>query len=238
MSALLELDRVSKRYRQGPHQVEVLREVSLELHAGELLAVWGPRGSGRSTLMRIAAGIEEPDAGVVRFREREMSTRAGTHMCAVAYCQAKFRSLDGQVVLEELIASQLALGVRPSQARARALGALERVGARGCEERRPSDLDRAEGVRVGIARALLQRPALLVVDEPTTKVEPLERDRVLELLRSFCGEGVAVLMSVDKGASLFAADRALSLADGVLRGHITPELAPVVPLPLPLRLSG
>jgi ABC-type multidrug transport system ATPase subunit len=91
-------------------------------------------------------------------------------------------------------------------------------------------------VRVSLARALLQEPALVVIDEPTTKVEPLERDRVLELLRSLSDDGIAVLMAVDRGASLFAADRALSLADGVLRGHVAPELAPVVELPL--RVSG
>ncbi|MCL2770121.1 MAG: ATP-binding cassette domain-containing protein [Solirubrobacterales bacterium] len=234
--SLLQLDHVGKRYRYGARELEVLRAVSLEIDERELIAIWGPRDSGRSTLLRIAGGIEAPDTGQVWFRGRAMRV-GGTEMPGgIAYCQSTFRSLEGQRVLEELIAAQLALGIRASGARARASETLERVGARTCEARRPCELDRSEAVRVSLARALLQEPALLVVDEPTTRVEPLERDRVLELLRSLSDDGIAVLMAVDRGASLFAADRALSLADGMLRGHVAPELAPIVELPL--RLSG
>jgi len=137
-------------------------------------------------------------------------------------------------VLEELIAAQLALGVRSSGARCRASQALERAGAGACAARRPAELDRAESVRVAIARALLQEPAMLIVDEPTTGVEDLERVRILELLRSLTAEGIAILMSVDKGNGLFAADRALSLSEGRLRGHLAPEVAQVLPMPLRL----
>jgi ABC-type lipoprotein export system ATPase subunit len=233
---LLELEHITKRYRHGARQIDVLLDVSLELHERELLAVWGPRGSGRSTLLRIAAGIEAPDRGEVRFHGRHLLAGATVIGSGVAYCQPTLRSPEAQVVIEEMVASQLALGVRPAGARARAWAALERVGAGRCGERRPTELDRAETVRVGIARGLLQEPSLLLIDEPTTSVAPLERDSVLELLHSLSREGVAVLMTLDSGVGLFAADRALSLADGILRGHAAPELAPVVELPL--RLSG
>jgi len=232
VSALLELERVSKRFRHGARQVEVLREVSLQVHERELIAVWGPAGSGRSTLLRIVAGIEAPDDGWVRFRGRDLRLGVGALGGGVAYCQYSFRGVEGMSVFDEVIAAQLALGLRASHARDRAVAALERSGAWECAPRRPAELDRGEAVRVSIARALLQNPSLLVIDEPTTRVEPLERDRVLELLRSLGGEGIAVLMSVDKGASLFAADRALSLSDGALRGDAVPELAQVVHLPL------
>lgn len=233
---LLELRRVSKSYRRGPRRVEVLREVSLELHEQEMVSVWGPRDSGRSTLLRIAGGIEAPDSGAVIFGGRELVVGGGAVNRGIAYCQSTFRGLDGHAVLDELIAAQLALGVRHAGARTAARVALERTGAHGCEQRRPHELDRAEAVRVGIARALLQEPSVLVIDDPTTRVEPLERDRILELLRSLAQDGRAILMSVDRGASLFAADRALSLADGALRGHASPELAKVVELPV--RASG
>lgn len=230
---MLALDHIGKRYRRGVRSIEVLRDVSLEVHEREVVAVWGPRSSGRSTMLRIAAGIEAPDCGVVRFRGDELRLGAGAIAGGIAYCQPSFRSLEGRMVLEELIAAQLALGVRLSQARTCAWQTLERVGAKGCETRRPYELSRAEAVRVGIARALLQDPALLVVDEPTTGVEDLERDPILELLRSLTEEGIGVLMTLDKGVGLFAADRALSLSHGRVRGHVVPELAPVVPLPMP-----
>jgi ABC-type ATPase involved in cell division len=105
-----------------------------------------------------------------------------------------------------------------------------------CGARHPYELSRAEAVRVAIARALLQQPALMVVDEPTTGVEDLERDPILELLRSLTEDGTAILMSLDKGIGLFASNRARSLSHGQLRGHLVRELAPVVELPL--RMSG
>lgn len=233
---MLEIEHIGKRFRHRARHVEVLRDVSLEVHAGEVVAVWGPRNSGRSTLLRIAAGIEAPDSGTVRFRGRRLLLGGGAVRHGIAYCQVMARGLEGQCVVEELIAAQLALGVRSSGARTRASEALDRAGAGHCGTRWVSELDRAEAVRVGIARAMLQEPALLVVDEPTTGVEDLERNRILDLLRSIAEEGTAVLMSVDKGNGLFAADRALSLSEGELRGHLVPEVAQVVELPL--RVSG
>lgn len=146
------------------------------------------------------------------------------------------RSGEGRLVLQELIAAQLALGVRAASARARSIEALERVSVRECEGHRPYELSCAEGVRVAIAGALLQEPSLIVIDEPTTGVDAVERDKILELLRSLAGEGVGILMSLDKGIGLFAADRALALSEGRLRGHVAPEVAQV--LPMPLRVSG
>ncbi|MCL2770565.1 MAG: ATP-binding cassette domain-containing protein [Solirubrobacterales bacterium] len=233
---MLELERISKRYRNGARDIEVLRDVSLELHEREVIAVWGARRSGRSTLLRIAAGVEAPDVGTVRFAGRHLALGGGAVAGGIAYCAPAARSLEGQLVLEELIAAQLALGTRPSGARARAVGALERAGAFDCQARRPHELDSAEAARVAIARALLQEPSLLVIDEPTTGVEAQERDRILELLRSLSKDGIAILMSLDKGIGLFAADRALAVGEGRLRGHVAPELAPIVELPL--RLSG
>jgi ABC-type multidrug transport system ATPase subunit len=233
---VLELHHIGKRYRRGVRSIEVLRDVSLEVDEREVVAIWGPRSSGRSTLLRIAAGIEAPDAGAVRFRGRPLVPGCGAIAGGIAYCQPTLRSVEAQVVLEELIAAQLALGVRLSEARARASQVLERVQASHCEERHPYELSRAEAVRVAIARALLQEPALMIVDEPTTGVEDLERDPILELLRSLTEDGTAILMSLDKGIGLFASDRALSLSHGQLRGNLARELAPVVELPQ--RMSG
>lgn len=234
--SLLQLQHVSKGFRRGTRHVEVLRDISLELHQSEVVAIWGPGRSGRSTLLRIAGGIEAPDEGCVQFKGRELLVGGGAVPAGIAYCHTTIRNPEGQAVLEELIAAQLALGVRPQSARRRAWEAVERVGVRDCEARRPFELDRAEEVRVALARALLQEPSVLLIDEPTKGVVPLERERILELLRSLTQDGVAVLMTLDRGVGLFGADRPLSLAEGRLRGHVAPELASVVELPL--RVSG
>jgi len=235
MSALLELDRVSKCYRNGSLRQEALREVSLELHAGELVVVWGLRHSGRSTLLRIAAGVQASDCGEVRFAGQKL-TGGGALREGIAYCVRGFHGSRGQPVIEELIFSQLALGASPAQAKQRAWSALERLGAAGCAQLRPNELDSAEAIRVSIARTLVRKPSLLVVDEPTSGVELLQRTAIFALLRSLTEEGMAVLTTVGDSTGLYGADRVLALSNGQLRGHVAPEMAQVVELPL--RLSG
>lgn len=232
---LLELDHVAKRCREGKQELEVLTDVSLELHEGEMVTVWGYSRAGRTTLLRVAAGIAAPDAGAVRFRGADL--RCATAITrGLAYCRPALCGGAGESVREALVYAQLARGVTSAEARTRAFGALERAELGHCAERALGELDGAEVVRLSIAAALVQQPALLVVDEPITNVELLERDRILALLRSLRDEGLAVLTCVDRGTGLFGADRALSLSGGELRGHVAPELAPVVELPL--RMSG
>jgi putative ABC transport system ATP-binding protein len=233
---LLDLEHITKGYGQGARRKEVLREVSVQVHEHELVAIWGPARSGRSTLLRVAAGIEAPDNGVVCFRGRPLGPGGVGIAGGVAYCRPTLRSSEGQVVLEELIAAQLALGVRQAQAKARARDALERVQATNCEGQRPSELERGEEVRVAIARALLQDPAVLLIDDPIKGVDPRERDRILQLLHSLSRERASIMITIDSGVGLGASDRALSLGEGRLRGHLAPQLAPVVELPL--RMSG
>ncbi len=226
---LLELEHVSKRYGRGSQKRFALRDVSLEIDAGELVAVWGRRCSGRSTLLRVAAGVETPDKGTVRFEERDLTERE-ERRGGIRYCRKEFRPVDGRLVLDQLVTSQLTRGVSASLARSRAHDALQRAGAERSTSLRPNELDRTEAVRVVIARALAHQPKLLVIDEPTLGVDLLDRDRILILLRSLADDGMAVLMSAGEMPCL-SGSRALALSDGELRGEPTlPELAPVVPL--------
>ncbi|MGC2373977.1 MAG: ATP-binding cassette domain-containing protein [Solirubrobacteraceae bacterium] len=226
---LLEVEHVGQRHRRGTHERVVLRDVSLELDSGELVAIWGLRRSGRSTLLRIAAGIEPPDAGAVRFAGRDLA-RDGVLGSGIGYCWRRLGDPEAGGVLDELVVAQLAWGVPLSTARSQALAALERVGAEQCDARVLRELDTAETMRVMVARALVLQPSLLVIDEPTAGVDLLARDGILSLLRSLADEGIAVLTSTGEATALSGADRALSLTEGDLRGSFAPELAPVVPL--------
>ncbi|HXP99875.1 MAG TPA: ATP-binding cassette domain-containing protein [Solirubrobacteraceae bacterium] len=228
--SLLELEHVSHRYRRGAHERVVLDDISLTLEAGELLAVWGLRRSGRSTLLRVAAGIEPPDTGVVRFEGQDLARGPDALGIGIGYCRSA--PLDGEArgVLDELIAGQLARGVPHPEAQSRAFAALERTGAVGCAPHGLHELDGGESVRVCLARTLTLDPSLIVIDEPTKGVDLLERDAILALLRSLADEGIALLVSASEATALSGADRALSLSDGELRGSLRPELALVVPL--------
>jgi putative ABC transport system ATP-binding protein len=229
--SLLELEGVGKRYGRGSSERVILRDVSLELNAGELVAVWGLRRSGRSTLLRVAAGVEPADEGVVRFAGRDLAARRGNGLGrAIGYCRKTFRTAEAQSVLEEVMVGLLARGTSPALAHARARSALERTGAEHCATLKPNGLDGAEAVRVAIAQALSHGPGLLVIDDPTVGVDLLARDGILLLLRSLADDGIAVLTTTAEASSLSGADRALSLGEGVLNGSPGPELASVMPL--------
>jgi ABC-type sugar transport system ATPase subunit len=227
--SLLELERVSKCYGRLNERV-ALRDVSLQIEAGEMVAVWGMRRSGRSTLLRIAAGVEPPDTGVVRFEGHDLSDRRGERLGdGIGYCRRTFRPSEGQLVRDHLIVGLLARGVSLSLAASRARAALERVEMGRCATLRPSELDCAEAVRVAIARALAFAPRLLLIDEPTIGVDMLARDGILLLLQSLAQEGMAILASTGESPGLSGA-RALTLSEGELHGRRARELATVVPL--------
>jgi ABC-type multidrug transport system ATPase subunit len=228
---LLVLERVGKHHREGPRERVVLRDASLELDAGELGVVWGQRRSGRSTLLRVAAGIELADSGSVRFDGRELAAeRHGLLGDEIGFCQKTFGYDLALSVVEVVAVALLARGVEQHEARERARAALERTGAAGCAAMAPAALDCAETVRVELARALALAPRLLVVDEPTKGVELLERDEILLLLRSLADDGLAVLASTGESTVLAGCDRALTLDDGELHSTGAPELAEVLPL--------
>ncbi len=228
---LLALEHVSKRYRDGLHERVVLEDACLQIDPGELAVVWGPRRSGRSTLLRVAAGMEAPDTGAVRFAGRDLAGHGEEVMgVGIGYVRRTVRSAEGQTALEETTVGLLARGIAPRAARARAQAALERTGAARYGALRLGELDEAEAVRVGLARTLALGPRLLVVDEPVKGVDLLQRDPILALLRTLADEGIAVLASAGEATGLSGADRAYALSDGELRGSPRPELAPVVPL--------
>lgn len=232
--SLLTFENVSKSYSSGLGERVVLHDASLEINHGELVTIWGRRRSGRSTLLRIAAAMEAPDAGIVRFEGRDSTARRSAMLGAgIGYCRKSFHPADGQTVLEHLEIGQIARGISSSSARSRAIAALERVDAGQGAALRLSELDSAEAVRVAIARALAHEPKLLVIDEPTIGVDLPARDPILLLLRSLANEGVAVLASTGETTGLSGVDRAFSLSKGELRGTSTPGLAPVVPLRRP-----
>ena len=228
--SLLELEHVQKRYGHGAGSVAILRDVSLELESGEMIAVWGMRRSGRTTLLRVAAGIEPPDAGTVRFAGRELGDRRCELLGSqIAYCRKSFRASEGRLVLDHLMVAQLARGLAPSLALRGARNALERVGAEAFATRRPHELDCAERIRVAIARGLTLEPSVLMIDEPTVGVDLLARDEILRLLRSLAEDGMALVTTTGETTGLSGA-RALTLSEGELHGGRRSGLAPVIPL--------
>lgn len=226
--SLLSIDHVQLL---DPHDSQrlLLDDICLQLDGGELVAVWGKRRSGRSSLLRLACGLLQPRSGVVHFDGRRLRgpSKIGD---GIAYCPGGLHVGEAWSARRELVEVQLARGVPRRKAIARAHAALERAGAQELSERLLRSLRGAEQVRVMLALALTSAPKLLLVDDVVAGVSPIERKPILRLLRSLADEGLAVLSSTDEAPALAGADRALTLSDGRLHGRLAPELAEVLPL--------
>jgi ABC-type lipoprotein export system ATPase subunit len=228
---LLSLEWVTKRYVRAGRERTALTEAWLQVDPAELVAVWGRRRSGRTTLLRVAGGLDRPDEGAVRFDGRDLRhDRDGVLGDQIGYVRTSFNAAHGERVVDHVALGMLARGVQLDRARGRADAVLERAGVADCADLGPYELGTAEIARVAIARAMVAEPRLLLVDEPTKGVDLSERDGILTLLRSIADEGVAVLMTVSEATELSGADRALSIAAGELRGAAAPAEARVVPL--------
>jgi ABC-type multidrug transport system ATPase subunit len=227
--SLLALEHATKRFTSGQRETLALHDASLELAAGECVAIYGLRRSGRTTLLRVAAGILPLDEGVVRFDGRDVADRSGGALgVQIGYCSPIFDPAHGGSVTDHVAVALLARGVGRTRACARAEDALERVGASDCAHLDPRELRGDELVRAGIARALVTEPALLLLDEPTSGVDLSQREALLALLRTLADAGAAVLMTV--GEPLAGPDRVLALDGGRLRGDAVADQTAVVAL--------
>jgi ABC-type lipoprotein export system ATPase subunit len=229
--SLLTLERISKRYRHGRREVTALDDVSLAIAPGELVAIWGVPRSGRTTLLRIAAGLEQPDGGAVRFRgETVLGGHEDGLPAGIGYVQVGLGGVGGESIADHVAMPLLARGTAPETARARALLQLERVGAAGCADLQARELEPTERVRVAIAQALVTGPRLLLVDDPTRHVDLLEREMVLLLVRSIADGNVAVLMTTGEAMGVSGVDRALTISGGIVRSESSAGPANVVAL--------
>jgi ABC-type multidrug transport system ATPase subunit len=226
--SVLKLIGVSKTYRRGRRERAALSGISLEVAEGEFVAVVGQRRSGRTTLLRVAGGIEPPDEGRVLFDGRDLGRRRPGE--EIGFVHTHFVESNGELVREHVSMPLVARGLSLPAAGARVEGILERFGALGCADLEPRDLDAAELIRVRLARALLVPPRLLLVDEPVTGVDLVHRDSILKFLRATADQGIAVLMTVSDVTEITGVDRAVSISHGKLHGDSRPREAEVLPL--------
>lgn len=246
MGELLTLQGVSKGYRRGGRRLRVLAEVSLELGLGEVGAVVGSRNEGKTTLLKIAAGIEQPDAGEVhlggvsltRLADKERSRLLGTE---IAWTNREGTGVRLEVL--DYLALPLALGRRLGRREARTLatGALERVGAVGLAKRRWTELSDWERVLVGLARGIVCRPRLLVVDSVIDGLGMRRTREAGELLLALAAElECGVLMSSSDLEAALIADRVWSLERGRLSllSEQPAAEAEIIEFPRPARADG
>jgi ABC-type lipoprotein export system ATPase subunit len=218
---LLSVEHVGKTHWVGPYEKRVLVDVSLGMRAGELFGVWGAQRSGKSTLLRIAAGLEQPDVGRVRFDGRDLATlpkaqRDRLRLGDVGLVRGEGPQSTAFTVLQ-YVAMPLLDRLTRREALARALAMLRRVDVAECRDARWNQLSDGEQTLVDLAHGLVREPRLLLVDDPTAGLDTLQQKEVLELLRRVArDQRVAVLVTSSVLSAVTAAHEAFTLSDGRL----------------------
>ena len=214
--AVLTASALRKTYISGSQRLEVLRDVGLEVRAGESVSIRGESGSGKSTLLNLLSGLDSPDGGTIHW--------AGTPPTAARRAEFLGMVFQSFYLIPELDAEQnvlMAARIRrrpgaPERARAREL--LSRVGLAQRTHHLPMQLSGGERQRVAVARALVNSPKLLLADEPTGNLDEHTGDAVIELLLALCRETATALVLVTHNvAHAKKTNRSLFLHDGVLR---------------------
>ncbi len=211
---------VTRRYGEGSTAVDALRGVSLEVEAGQLVAVMGPSGSGKSTLMHILAGLDKPTSGSVTIADNELTTLADAKLTRLRREHIgfvfQFFNLLPMLTAEENVVLPLSIaGEKPDRRWLDEL--LGKTGLADRRSHRPSELSGGQQQRVAIARALVSRPTILFADEPTGNLDSKTSGEILELLRDSVAEyGQTTVMVTHEARAAAIADRILFLADGLI----------------------
>ena len=213
-------DEVGRTYDVYGRFVQALSGVSASFHAGRFTAVSGPSGSGKSTLLRILAALDVPTEGEVVVCGAELSTlgpraRRRVRRTDVAFLyQNPSENLVSYLTVEQHVRVSAELrGARAVDAGA----ALERVGIAHAEKRRPHELSGGEQQRLAVAGALVVRPRLLLLDEPTAELDHDNGALIVELLHGAARDGTAVVVSSHDPVVVDAADDVVELVDGRVR---------------------
>lgn len=220
-SAALELAHVTLRLGDGDAQVTALDDVTLAVAPGELVAVLGPSGSGKSSLLAAAGGLTRPDEGRVRVGDVDLATASRRQLARYRREQVGFVFQSGNLIPALTAVDQLRFALRIAGRRADPAHTpellLERVGMSARADHRPHQLSGGERQRVGIARALVTRPSVLLVDEPTAALDRARSREIVALLAQETHEfGVAGVMVTHDHDVLGACDRVLEMVDGKL----------------------
>jgi len=228
---ILRLDAVTRVHGRDTTTVQALDGVSLEVRAGELVAVMGPSGSGKSTLLNLAGGLDAPTSGQVVIEGQDLGTLSKDALARLRRRRVGFVFQDFNLIPSLTAVENVALpleldGQRVGKARRRALDALRTVGVDELADRYPDKMSGGQQQRVAIARALVGDRRLVLADEPTGALDSHTGEGVLRVLRERCDAGAAGLLVTHEARHAAWADRVVFLRDGVVVDSTgTPERA-------------
>lgn len=213
---------LSRIFGTGAGEVHALREVSVELRAGELLVLRGPSGSGKTTLLNLLGGLDRPTSGTVWLGELELGRATEAQLTEarqrrLGYVFQSFALLPLLSAAENIEVPLRIVGTPVAEREARVAELLDRVGLSAHANQRPGELSGGQQQRVGIARALANRPSVLIADEPTGQLDSLTAASMMDLIAELVhDDGVAAIVSTHDPKMTARAGRVLDIHDGQL----------------------
>jgi putative ABC transport system ATP-binding protein len=217
--SFIEISNVTKTFHAGDEEYDALKGVSLDINSGEFIAVMGPSGSGKSTLLSLIGGLSKASSGAVSIDSIDLGSLGPNRLSDFRreYLGFVFQSFYLVPYLTALENVMLPLTIQPGlngKARVMAFEALSRVGLDAKAGRLSSQLSGGEQERVAIARAIVNKPALILADEPTGNLDTKTGNKVLDILEGLHAEGRTIVMVTHSRENAERAERVIEIRDG------------------------
>ncbi|MEM8558441.1 MAG: ABC transporter ATP-binding protein [Bacteroidota bacterium] len=232
MDPVIRIEDVWKTYQMGTQEVHALRGLSLEVHPNEYVAIMGPSGSGKSTLMNIIGCLDVPTSGSYVLDGRDVSRLSDDALADVrnreiGFVFQTFNLLARQTCLQNVELPLIYAGVSKRERRERAAEVLTDVGLGDRIEHKPNELSGGQRQRVAVARALINRPAILLADEPTGNLDTATSEDIMRLFETLYRQGNTLLVVTHEEDIAQHARRVVRLRDGLVESD-TPVTNPTL----------
>ena len=225
---MIRLQRINRLFQVGDEVVHALRDVDLEIEAGEYVSIMGPSGSGKSTLLNIIGLLDHPDSGSYFLAETDTTALSETRKAEVrreqiGFVFQTFHLVPRLTAAENVELPMMLAGIDPAERKGRVSEALESLGLSDRAHHRPDQLSGGQRQRVAIARATIMRPRIILADEPTGNLDKASGDDVVATLESLNASGIALIVVTHDPLIGGRARRRIRMVDGAIsQDHSVP----------------
>ena len=224
-NSIVSASHVTRTFQMPAGPVTAVRDVTLDIQAGDYLAVRGPSGCGKSTLLHMLGCVDAPSSGTLLFDGHDVASlsdaaRSGLRLRQIGFVFQRFFLLPMLTAWENVELPQSEAGLSKAERRERTRALLDYVGLTGRADHRPSQLSGGEMQRVAVARALANRPRLLLADEPTGELDRATGEQIADLLDRVNADGTALVIVTHDPELAARASRILTMADGRVESEV------------------